>query len=83
MYDNCGNQLFSVRYNQLRKASPLPNTSHSISSMLLSRVTPHIASLNDPEAGLGLCRLGEGPSSGLQGRSKSESVLDSWLLICV
>ena len=44
---------------------------------------PHNASLNDPEAGLELHQLREGPSSGLHGNSKSDAVLDSWLIICV
>jgi len=46
-------------------------------------LTPHNASLNDPDAGLELHQLGEGPSSGLHGNSKSDAVLDSWLIICV
>ena len=46
-------------------------------------LTPHNASLNDPDAGLELHQLGEGPSSGLHGNSKSDAVLDSCPIICV
>ena len=67
----------------LRMAPPpqhFPNPPPACSSHVL---TPHNASLNDPEAGLGLHQLREGPSSGLHGNSKSDAVLDSWLIICV
>ena len=45
-------------------------------------LTPHNASLDDPGAGLRLHQLGEGPSSGLHGNSKSDTVLDSCSIIC-
>ena len=66
----------------LRMAYPpqhLPFPTPACSSHVL---TPHNASLDDPGAGLRLHQLGEGPSSGLHGNSKSDTVLDSCSIIC-
>ena len=67
--------------NGLRKASPLQNLPFPPPAYSSYALTPHNASPIDPEAGLGLHQSGKGPSSGLHGNSKSDAVLDSWLLI--
>jgi hypothetical protein len=71
-YRNYGKKRYGVRYgaklalpvqNGLRKASPPQNLPFSLPSVLLlchmgHVLTPHNASLNDPEAGLGQHQLG-------------------------
>ena len=67
----------------LRKASPPQTPPISPPACSPYELTPHNASLNNPEAGLELHQLGEGPSSGLHGNSKSDTVLDSCSIISV
>ena len=69
---------FGLRMASLPQHLPFPPP--TCSSHVL---TPHNASLNDPDAGLELHQLGEGPSSGLHGNSKSDAVLDFCSLICI
>ena len=66
----------------LRKAL-LPQTPPISTSSMRLFCADATQCLNSPEAGLGLHQLGGGPSSGLHGNSKSDAVLDSWLIICV
>jgi hypothetical protein len=68
--------------NGFRKASAPQNLPFPPPAYSSHALTPHNASLNDVEAGLGLHQLGGRAHQWLARNSKSDAVLDSWLIIC-
>jgi hypothetical protein len=69
----------------LRMASPPQNLPFSLCGVLLpcANATQHtMLPWTNLMLGWGCISLGKGPSSGLHGNSKSDAVLESWLIIC-